>query len=141
MLAENPLNRNKPSSQQTESKRYQYRQILLGWYKNAKPLLFPNEKFIVISARQNDYVTKNITKEWLNKYHKQYLCGTYLLDTKKTYDNVASFKAKIIQLNHITKHIEDDKQVLNRMNKILDKVQLYFWEQGMDEPIPYDLAQ
>ena len=141
VLAENPPNRNKPSSQQTESERDQYRQILLDWYKNAKPLLFPNEKFIAISARQNDHVTENITKEWLIKYHKQYLCGTYLLDTKKTYDNVASFKAKIIQLNHITKHVEDNKQVLNRMNKMLDKVQLYFWEKGMDEPIPYDLVQ
>ena len=94
-----------------------------------------------VTNKKNDRVTVNITKEWLNKYHKQYLCGTYLLDTKKTYDNVASFKAKIIQSNHITKHVEDNKQVLNRMNKILDKVQLYFWEQGMDKPIPYDLVQ
>ena len=37
VLAENPPNRNKPSSQQTESERDQYQQILLDWYKNAKP--------------------------------------------------------------------------------------------------------
>ena len=72
VLAENPSNRNKPSSQQTESERDQYRQILLDWYKNAKPLLFPNEKFIAISARQNDNDTMNITKECLNKYHKRW---------------------------------------------------------------------
>jgi hypothetical protein len=138
VLAELPPKRNKLFSKQTANEIKQYDQIRLKWYEHAKPLLFPKEKFIAISARSNDSTTMRITQQWLSNYHKKYLCGVYLLDIEKTYDNVANFKSKIIQTHNITKHIEDNKQVLKRMNKILDTVNLYFWEKGMDEPVLYN---
>ena len=135
VLAENPPNRNKKFELQTNEERIQYDNLLKNWYANAKPLLFPKDEFIAISARKKSTEIIEITANWMNKYHKSLVHSIHLFDGKKTLDNVANFKAKCIQQNHITKHTEDNLDILFRLKKIVgNTVELYHWEKGMIEP-------
>jgi hypothetical protein len=113
--------------------------FLYDWYENAEKLIEPVEtQFYAISARKREPRIHTITKDWLNKYYGGRVISFHLLDNTRTVENVVRFKSeKVLELG-IQRHYEDNKKVLRGMRKLLPQtVELYFWERGMQEPVPF----
>lgn len=134
VLATGPPPRDKPFMYQNKLERDNYKQIVLKWYESAPPLLTPTEPFVAITARKDEPIIRSITETWLNKYYKDNLKGLYMLDTSKTYNNVAIFKAKIINNHNISAHVEDNMIILKKLKKLVHNTKLYYWESGMTHP-------
>jgi hypothetical protein len=113
--------------------------FLYEWYENAEKLIEPVEtQFYAISARKREPRIHTITKDWLNKYYDGRVISFHLLDNTRTVENVVRFKSqKVLELG-IQRHYEDNKKVLRGMRKLLPQnIELYFWERGMQEPVPF----
>lgn len=113
--------------------------FLYDWYENAERLLLPKEaEFFAISARKREPRVFEITRTWLNKYYGNRVKGFYLLGTSRTIENVVKFKSEMVIELGVKRHYEDNKKVLKGMRKLLPAdVELYFWERGMQDPIPF----
>jgi len=113
--------------------------FLYDWYENAEKLIEPVEpQFYAISARKREPRIHTITKDWLNKYYGGRVISFHLLDNTRTVENVVRFKSEQVLELGIQRHYEDNKKVLRGMRKLLPQtVELYFWERGMQEPIPF----
>ena len=113
--------------------------FLYDWYENAEKLIEPVEtQFYAISARKREPRIHTITKDWLNKYYGGRVISFHLLDNTRTVENVVRFKSERVLELGIQRHYEDNKKVLRGMRKLLPQtVELYFWERGMQEPVPF----
>lgn len=139
VLAEQPPPSAKKWGQMKGEERQARQEFLKNWYHNAKPLLNPKEQhFYAISARKREQIIYNITKHWIKKHHGDRLLGLYLLKESRSIENVVAFKTHIVQQLKIQRHYEDNRKILKGMRKLLSPdIELYFWEKGMTEPIPY----
>lgn len=138
VLAEQPPPSNKPWGKMTGAERTNRKRALLDWYQNAKPLLTPTEPFIVISARKRSPDVYAATQDWLNRHHGERCLAAHLLNEPRSIENVVRFKSKIINTYNLTDFTEDNKQVLAGISKLNLPTRLWFWRNGMTEPIPYD---
>ena len=112
--------------------------FLVEWYKNASPLYLPPEnKFYAFSARKNEENVFIATKEWLTKHFPERILGIELLSDSRSVLNAATFKSNMVKYYNVEKHYEDNKQVLKIMKQLLPNVELYFWKEGMNEPVRY----
>ena len=113
--------------------------FLYDWYTNAEKLIEPAEQeFYAISARKREPRIHTITKDWLNKYYGKRVLAFYLLNTSRTVENVIRFKSETVLELGVQRHYEDNKKALRGMRKVLPpEIELYFWERGMDLPIPF----
>lgn len=115
------------------------KEFLYDWYANAERLIEPVEQtFHAISARKAESVVYNITEQWLNKNYPGRIISFHLLTDSRTVENVVRYKSnKVLELG-VQRHYEDNKKVLAGMRKRLpDEIELYFWERGMELPIPF----
>jgi hypothetical protein len=110
---------------------------LLKQYKAAEPLLIPNEPFIAISARKDEPTVRAITTDWLIERYGDLVLKVFLLPTSRSIENVVNFKNAVIVGNNITVFTEDNKKVLKGLAQASCPASLYFWEEGMDLPIPF----
>jgi hypothetical protein len=113
--------------------------FLVDWYKNATPLIQPKEdKFYAISARKLEPNVCAATEQWLNAHYPNRVLDFFLLNESRTVENAAKFKAGIVRELGIERHYEDNKKVLKAMKKLIPSdVELFFWESGMGDPVPY----
>lgn len=141
VLAEKPPASEKKWGRMNGRERNERKQFLQDWYRNAVPLLQPDEEyFYAISARKAEPIIYNITFSWLNKHYSGRILDLYLLNGSRTVENVSEFKSQTIINLNITRHYEDNKKVLRGMSKrIPDWIELYFWEKGMIDPVPYKI--
>lgn len=139
VLAEQPPASEIKWGRMNGSLRKERKEFLYDWYEHARPLLMPSEeKFYAISARKLDPRNYTITKNWLEKYHSNKVIDFYLLNESRSVENVVNFKSRTVLELGIQRHYEDNKKVLKGMSKILpSSVELYFWEVGMIQPIPF----
>lgn len=109
---------------------------LLEWYRNAKPLLQPQEPFIAISARKENPETRSITQQWIDAQPYGHLCiAIALLPISRSIENTANFKTAVINHYELSQFIEDNKQILKRLQT--PNTKLYYWDKTLPEPIPY----
>lgn len=113
--------------------------FLNNWYASANKLLNPKEEtFYAISARKQEDQIRTITNNWLYQHYPQRVLGLYLLNKPRNIQNVVQFKAQTIIKLNAQRHYEDNKKVLKGLRKLLpEHIELYFWETGMLEPIPF----
>jgi hypothetical protein len=139
VLAEQPPPNEKKWGMMNGSERKARQEFLIDWYANATQLLNPNEtEFYAISARKREPRVWDATKTWLNKYYGNRVLGFYLLSDSRTVQNAVNFKTQTVLELGVQRHYEDNKKVLRGMRKLLpQEIELYFWERGMAEPIPF----
>lgn len=139
VLAEQPPPNDKKWGHMNGDERKARKQFLYDWYENATALIQPTEdKFYAISARKREPRVWNITKDWLNKYYPERVIDFRLLGESRTVENVVRFKAQTVLELGVQRHYEDNKKVLKGMRKLLpSEIELYFWEKGMAEPVPF----
>ena len=138
VLAKSPISAKKKWSQMNGIERRNRKAFLLTWYQYAPPLFSINEPIIAISARKNTPEITSITRQWLNKYYPN-VVNFYLLNESRSIKNVVKFKSDIINKLNIEAHYEDNKKVLSGISKnINSNVKLFFWEQGMSDPIQFN---
>ena len=136
VLAEQPPASTKKWGRMNGEERKERQNYLLRWYLTAEPLYNPPHNATAISARKHTPEIQEITNAWLAT-HRPQITHFYLLTGTRTLDNVATYKANIIKQQNITHYVEDNKQILKRLAKLLDNTTLYHWEKGMQEPQPY----
>lgn len=139
VLAAQPPANEKKWGHMDGAERRARKEFLYDWYANAEKLIEPAEQeFYAISARKREPRIHTITKDWLNKYYGKRVLAFYLLGTSRTVENVVQFKSETVLELGVQRHYEDNKKVLRGMRKVLPpEVELYFWERGMDQPIPF----
>lgn len=138
VLAESPPASTKPWGQMNGRERAQRQQALLDHYGKAQPLLIPKEPFIVISARKETADIRFVSTQWLKTHHQHNFQELHLLPIARTIKNVVTFKAAILQHTQATTFTEDNRNILKGLKSITELTcQLYYWKQGMNEPIPY----
>jgi hypothetical protein len=139
VLAAQPPANDKKWGHMDGAERRARKEFLYDWYANAEKLIEPVEQeFYAISARKREPRIHTITNDWLNKYYSKRVLAFYLLGTSRTVENVVRFKSETVLELGVQRHYEDNKKVLRGMRKILPpEVELYFWERGMDQPIPF----
>lgn len=139
VLAAQPPANDKKWGHMDGTERRARKDFLYDWYTNAEKLIEPAEQeFYAISARKREPRIHTITKDWLNKYYGKRVLAFYLLGTSRTVENVVRFKSETVLELGVQRHYEDNKKVLRGMRKVLPpEVELYFWERGMDQPIPF----
>lgn len=135
VLAAQPPAPTKKWGQMNGDERKARQQQLIEWYLTAQPLYDPPNPGIAISARKHTELIAEITTAWLAA-HRPQITDFYLLQGTRTLDNVATYKANIINTRHITHYVEDNKQILRRLSR-LTTANLYHWELGMTDPTPY----
>ena len=140
VLAAQPPANDKKWGHMNGAERKARQKFLYNWYMAAERLLEPTETtFFAISARKNNPLVYDITKNWLEKHYSNRVKRCFLLDTSRTVENVVKFKSQIVLSNNIQRHYEDNKTVLKGMRKLLPpEIELYFWERGMAEPVPFE---
>lgn len=140
VLAEQPPPNSKKWGHMDGAERRARKEFLYDWYANATPLIQPKEdKFYAISARKREPRVWNITKDWLNKYYSERVIDFRLLGESRTVENVVRFKSQTVLELGVQRHYEDNKKVLKGMRKLLpSEIELYFWEKGMAEPVPFE---
>ncbi|CAB4124342.1 hypothetical protein UFOVP49_180 [uncultured Caudovirales phage] len=140
VLADKPPLSEKKWGHMNGQERNERKEYLKDWYRNATPLIQPKEeKFFAISARKAEPVIYNITMEWMSKHYPERVLDLYLLRDSRTVENAAIFKVETIISLNVERHYEDNKKVLRAMLKRIPPwVELYFWEKGMTDPIPYN---
>lgn len=139
VLAAQPPANEKKWGHMNGAERKARKEFLYNWYTNAEKLIEPvEETFYAISARKREPRVYDITNEWLNKYYPKRVISFHLLGESRTVANVIQYKSnKVLELG-VKRHYEDNKKVLRGMRKILpSEIELYFWERGMDRPIPF----
>jgi hypothetical protein len=138
LAAQPPPNEKKWGHMNGEERRAR-KEFLYDWYSNAERLLLPKEdKFYAISARKREPRVFNITKDWLNKYYSERVLSFHLLGDPRTVENVVRFKSQTVLDLEVQRHYEDNKKVLRGMRKLLpSEIELYFWENGMEQPVPF----
>ena len=140
VLADQPPPNSKKWGHMNGEERKARKDFLYDWYTNATALIQPKEdKFYAISARKREPRVWNITKDWLNKYYPERVIDFRLLGDSRTVENVVRFKSQMVLELGVQRHYEDNKKVLKGMRKLLpSEVELYFWEKGMAEPVPFE---
>jgi hypothetical protein len=139
VLADKPPASNLKWGKMNGEQRQERKKFLVDWYINATPLIQPKEeKFYAISARKLEPNVFDATEKWLNTHYTNRVIDFFLLRESRTVENAARFKASIVCELGIMRHYEDNKKVLKEMRKhIPNNVELFFWEVGMEDPIPY----
>jgi hypothetical protein len=139
VLAEKPPASKKSWGKMNGEERRERKQYLNDWYKNAASLIQPKEdKFYAISARKAEPHIYKISMDWLNANYNSRVIELHLLRESRSIKNVAAFKSEVIINLNIERHYEDNKKVLKEMEKLLPPwIELYFWEKGMIDPIPF----
>lgn len=139
VLAAQPPPNDKKWGRMNGEERRDRKEFLHNWYETAERLLVPTEKtFHAISARKREPRIFNITNDWMNKYYSGRVLSISLLGESRSVENVVQFKSQRVLELGVKRHYEDNKKVLRGMRKLLpDDVELYFWERGMDEPVPF----
>jgi hypothetical protein len=136
VLADKPPQPTKTWGKSNGAERAARKQLLLDWYTTATPLLQPTEPFIAISARKETPETRAITEQWINQQPYGHLCvAIALLPLPRTVENTARFKTEIINHYQLTWYIEDNKQILKRLNT--PNTQLWYWDKTLPTPEPY----
>jgi hypothetical protein len=140
VLAEQPPPSSKKWGHMKGWERNERKEFLLDWYCNAKQLLIPSEeKFHAISARKGETPIFAATQSWLAKYYGDRVISFHLLQDSRTIENVVKFKTQTVLNLGVQRHYEDNRKVLSGMRKKLPlEVELYFWEFGMEQPIPFN---
>lgn len=110
---------------------------LITQYRAASPLLVPTEPFIAISARKDTDDVRAITTEWLYERYPDLVKAIHLLPISRSIENVVNFKNAIITDYGLTTFTEDNKKVLKGLHLAGCPAQLFFWEEGMTQPVPY----
>jgi hypothetical protein len=139
VLAAQPPPNEKKWGRMNGAERKARKEFLIDWYTNAEKLIEPAETtFHAISARKREPRVYESTKDWLNKYYPERVISFHLLGESRSVANVVAYKSsKVLELG-VSRHYEDNKKVLRGMRKILpSEIELYFWERGMDLPIPF----
>ena len=139
VLAEKPPQSDQKWGKMNGEQRRDRKNFLVDWYKNATPLIQPKEdKFYAISARKLEPNVCSATEQWLNAHYPNRVLDFFLLNESRTVENAAKFKASIVCELGIKRHYEDNKKVLKAMKKLIPSdVELFFWESGMGDPVPY----
>jgi hypothetical protein len=135
VLAEGPPPSAKKWGKMNGAERSERKRFLVDWYRNAVPLLVPEEPyFFAVSARKFEPDVYSATQIWLDTYYPKRVVETFLLSGSRSVINAATFKADIISRNNVQRHYEDNKKVLKIMKNINPEVEYYFWEKGMVTP-------
>lgn len=137
VLAAQPPASDKKWGHMNGQERNARKQFLVEWYLYAEPLYSPPQKAVAISARKNTEEINSITGAWLST-HRPQITHYYLLNSTRTLDNVAAYKSQVLTQEAVTDYVEDNKQILKRIKKLNPDINLYHWEKGMQEPIPYE---
>jgi hypothetical protein len=137
VLASKPPLSEKKWGRMNGDERKAYKAQLLVEYANARPLLKPTEPFIAISARKNDDVIYNITLDWLHQHHGDLVVSMALLPFSRTVENVVAFKSSVIEQYGLTDFTEDNKAILKGLSQLGLSTRLWYWVEGMAEPVPY----
>jgi hypothetical protein len=139
VLAAQPPANDKKWGHMNGAERKARKEFLYEWYDNAEKLIEPAEhQFYAISARKREPRVHTITKDWLNKYYGERVISFHLLGNSRTINNVVQYKTETVLSLGVQRHYEDNKKVLRGMRKLLPpEIELYFWEKGMDQPIPF----
>jgi hypothetical protein len=139
VLADKPPPSDQKWGKMNGEQRRERKNFLVDWYKNATPLIQPKEdKFYAISARKLEPNVCDATEQWLNVHYPNRVLDFFLLNESRTVENAAKFKAGIVRELGIERHYEDNKKVLRAMKKLIPSdVELFFWESGMGDPVPY----
>ena len=137
VLTSKPAPSAKKWGRMTGPERQAHKNGLLTQYAEARPLLTPTEPFIAISARKDTDDVLAITRNWLYQHHGDLVLGVHLLPTSRSIENVVRFKNAIITHYGLTTFTEDNKKVLKGLHEAGCPATLYFWEEGMTQPIPY----
>ena len=111
---------------------------LLTHYMAAEPLLRPEGKFHVITARKSDANVVDISLEWLDKHYPNQVEQVHFLDKARTMENVINFKARILHELGAAHFTEDNKAVLRGLAVYGVPAQLWFWKSGMIKPVKYE---
>jgi hypothetical protein len=136
VLADKPPKADKSWGKSNGAERKARQQQLLNWYYNAQPLLTPEQPFVAISARKENPLVRTITEDWIMRQPYGHLCRAIaLLPVGRTIENTARFKTEIINYYQLTTYIEDNKEILKRLN--CPDTQLFYWDKTMDEPVPF----
>jgi hypothetical protein len=137
VLAEKPPASDKAWGKMNGIERKARKQFLLDWYRNALPL-YPTitEPFIAISARKDEIEIQAITRGWLAE-HYPLVQELVLLPMSRSIENVVRFKSAALVNYQITEFTEDNKKVLKGIAAHGLDCQLWFWEKGMPERIPF----
>lgn len=104
-----------------------YKEQQLINYTQATPLLVPTGNFIICTARKQEPRVIEATFSWLKK-HRIEPRAVFFLNKGRTLENVGRYKADIVLGSGAQAHIEDNKEVLKRMKKILkERVELFYF--------------
>jgi hypothetical protein len=139
VLASKPTPSDKKWGRMNGIERREYKLALLDQYANATPLLVPTEPFIAISARKEDPAVRRVTTEWLMSRYGVLAEEVVLLPRSRSIENVIDFKSAAILNYQITEFTEDNKKILKGLALNNLPCDLYFWEEGMESRVAYNL--
>lgn len=113
--------RDKPYSKQKKYEREEFEQKRKEMYQNSPLLITPLKPFYIISGRKEKY--KEISDLWLTK-NKLNPIKTFYLQGSKNFENILKFKIDKIRENKINIYYEDDKKLINEIQKALPKLKI-----------------
>ena len=122
------------------AERKAHKENLLQQYDNARPLLIPAEPFYAISARKDEPAVRAVTTQWLKERYGELVLGVALLPISRSIENVVMFKNAAIVNYHITVFTEDNKKILKGLHENDCSAELYFWEEGMSDPLAFPIS-
>lgn len=113
-------------------------QRLLEHYLTAEPLLRPEGRFHVITARKSTTDVVDISLAWLHRHYPDQILGVHFLSAARTLENVINFKAKTLHELGVEHFTEDNKSVLRGLASYGVPAKLWFWKSGMIKPVEYE---
>jgi len=140
VLASKPTPSEKKWGRMNGAERKAHKENLLQQYDNARPLLIPAEPFYAISARKDEPAVRAVTTQWLKERYGELVLGVALLPISRSIENVVMFKNAAIVNYHITVFTEDNKKILKGLHENDCSAELYFWEEGMSDPLAFPIS-
>lgn len=113
------------------------KQTLLEHYMAAAPLLRPEGRFYVITARKSDTDVVEVTLSWLKRHYPDQVIHVHFLSEARTIANVVSFKKRVLDSLGASEFTEDNRAVLRGLAAAGTTARLWFWKEGMTEPVVF----
>lgn len=110
---------------------------LVEWYRNAEPILTPDEPFIAISARRDTPDVRLATEAWITA-HQPNCVGVFLLPISRTVENVIAFKSAVIIAQELTDYTEDNRTILRGLHRAAVPARLWYYDRSMTDPVRYE---
>jgi len=114
------------------------KQTLLEHYMAAAPLLRPSGQFHVITARKSEVEVVEVTLSWLKRHYPDQVTQVHFLSEARTIVNVVSFKKRVLDKIGANEFTEDNRAVLRGLAAAGTSAHLWFWKEGMAEPVEFE---